>query len=283
MTQQANELPRSGKSPAVSKSAPEQFISPLSVASPAVAAAVALLISGVFHQFGLSPKFSVILSSFLVGGVVLTRTEFKTMSPLIKIYYYLMNSLLIGAMATGGHATLASTPECPCLDAETTAPASSVSFFPVLHAASQAPTVETLVQERPFFFEVTADEFDRNAGRNFGDTNVIQVRVCKDFGPMVDFFARHGMLEPRYSVRVTLDDATSRNASSVTWTTPAADFGGDRAVSTTDSGSNFAVDVSAWKPFVIGAEFRDVHEGDVRQFRRIVAFDAAVHCSPANE
>ena len=282
MNQPADESSHSGDSPGTSKPAPEQFISPLSVASPAVAAAVALLISGVFHQFGLSPKFSVVLSSFLVGGVVLTRMEFKTMSPLLKIYYYVMNSLLIGAMATGGHAALESTPDCPCLDAETTAATSSVSLFPVLHAASQDPAVEKLVQERPFFFDLTTDGLERNTRRNLGDADVIQVRVCKNFGRFAEFLADRGVLEPRYDVRVTLNDGRSAEAESVTWTTPSMDFVVHSAVST-DSGSNFAVDVSAWKPFVIRAELHGEEGGDVRRFRRIVALDEAVHCISANE
>lgn len=88
----------------------EDFLNPKSMPTPAAAGAIVSLIAGaLFKNFGLSVAFCTIALSFLIGLIVFQSREFKSKSSSIwsKGLLYIINSLIIFAMATGTTSVMA--------------------------------------------------------------------------------------------------------------------------------------------------------------------------------
>jgi hypothetical protein len=128
----------------------EEFVNPKSMTTPgAMAALVATVAGAFFSMFGIGLPPSLIVLSFFVGVVVFYSKEFADpkMTKWAKGFFYVLNSIIIFAMATGTHALLDREKRNP------TRP--GVSFLATAYAqgAQQSPTV--LTQKRPFFYDWT--------------------------------------------------------------------------------------------------------------------------------
>ena len=106
----------------------EDFLNPKSMPTPAAAGAIVALIAGaLFKNFGISVAFCSVVLSFMIGLIVFQSKEFQSgkSSFITKAILYIVNSLIIFAMATGTTSVMAE---------------------------------ELIVQERPYFYDWTKSQ-----------------------------------------------------------------------------------------------------------------------------
>jgi hypothetical protein len=244
----------------------EEFVNPKSMITPGAAAAVVATIAGAFFSmFGIVLPLSLIALSFFVGVMVFYSKEFAdpTMTKGAKGFFYILNSIIIFAMATGTHAVL---------DKADRSATASVSFIRPVYAQETQPSVPPLKQKRPFFYDWTkGDPVPKGPGS--GDIGIVKFTVDKDFGRLKGFFVDVGLATPGYKVQVEIDKSkVSGDVKSVTWDLPKAYFAMDQ-VMTTDKSRNFEMNIQAWKPFEIGAEI-ELESGEKLRLEKVITFDA---------
>ena len=129
----------------------EEFVNPKSMITPGAAAALVAVVAGAcFSMFGIVLRWSLIALSFFVGYVVFYSKEFAdpTMTKGAKSFFYILNSLIIFAMATGTHAVLDKTSPLATAD---------VSFIQFAYAQEVKQNILPFKQKRPFFYDWTKE------------------------------------------------------------------------------------------------------------------------------
>lgn len=129
----------------------DEFVNPKSMVTPGFAAATVATIAGaLFSMFGIALPAALIILSFFTGAVVFHSKEFADpeMKGWAKGFYYILNSLIIFAMATGTHAVLDKGKGKGTSIAEAGSP-----FFVAAYAQEGPQNPPLLKQERPFFYD----------------------------------------------------------------------------------------------------------------------------------
>ena len=251
----------------------EEFINPKSMITPAVASAIVAVIGGAFFSLGIVLEVSLVVLSFFVGCVVFLSKEFSDpdMTKPAKWFYYILNSLIIFAMATGTHGVLdrsntASAASVSCSQGSNTSTGTSVScnerlnsvttasvsFIQSAHAEEVGKNNQTLEQKRPFFWNWTKRFFAPEATSS--NDNGIVVKVRDDSGLAKRLFRKLRLAVPDYRVEVKIDPSKlSREVKDVTWNLPEAYFAQNQIESTDESG-DYAISIKAWSPFEVVAE-----------------------------
>jgi hypothetical protein len=244
----------------------EEFVNPKSMVTPHfLAAAVASVAGALFSMFGVALPVALAVLSFFFGAVVFQSKEFADpkMTRRAKGFYYVLNSLLIFAMATGTHSVLDRRGRTSLTNA-------AIPFFSAAYAQEVQQKIPLLKQERPIFYDWTSPTH-APSGR-LDDKGILKFNAVKDFGTVKGVFVAWGLATPDYKVRVEVDKSKLPDeVKSVTWKLPPADFAKDR-VAVSDESKNFAVSIEAWKPFAVGAEI-ELKSGEKLRVERFVSFD----------
>lgn len=187
--------------------------------------------------------------SFFVGGVVFHSKEFADpkMTRLGKCFFYILNSIIIFAMATGTHAVL---------DKGKNQPRTTISSWLPRNAYAQETKtgLKPMTQKRPFFHDWTTAWMSYTQGGTGQESGLIKFNVKKDYGAIKGFFVDVGLAVPEYKVRVMVDESKLDSpVKSVNWSFPEHYFS-EKMVTVTDKDTDYAVAIQAWKPFQIGAE-----------------------------
>ena len=249
----------------------EEFVNPKSMITPGAAAALVATIAGaLFSIFGLTLAASLISLSFFVGLVVFHSKEFSDpgMKQWAKGFFYVLNSFIIFAMATGTHAVLDKGERTPRGSVVTSL------FIRAAHAESSQPVTPTLKQQRPFFYDWTKGSWGKVAAPEWKNNPII-FKAEKDFGPVKRFFVEVGLATPDYKVTVEIDKSklpANARIKSVRWNLPHAYFDTDD-LTLTDSTKNFALGIEAWRPFVIGAQI-ELESGETLRSDELITFSS---------
>ncbi|WP_445402024.1 hypothetical protein [Zobellella sp. An-6] len=127
----------------------EEFINPKSMLTPGGMAAVVATASGAaFSMFDLSLPLSLLLFSLIFTGVVFHSKEFTdgSIGVFSKGFYYLLNAIIIFAMATGTHAVL---------DKEKGGLTLELNLINSVYAESLGDDLPALKQKKPLFYDWT--------------------------------------------------------------------------------------------------------------------------------
>lgn len=245
----------------------EEFVNPKSMVTPGFAAAIVATVAGaLFSMFGLALPLALIALSFFVGAVVFLSREFADpqMRSIAKGFLYVLNSLIIFAMATGNHSLLDQRGR--------TGSPPRVSVVGSAYAQeTHSEKIPVLKQERPFFYDWTKATA---AHAGMDDKGIIRFEATKDFGKFKAIFIDAGVMTPDYKVRVGINQSKlPGEVKSVTWYLPAAYFVHDK-VKTADTSRDFAISIDAWKPFVAGAEI-ELTSGEKFRIEKLVGFTGA--------
>lgn len=244
----------------------EEFVNPKSMATPGfLAAAVASVAGAVFSMFGIALPAALIILSFFFGAVVFHSKEFADpqMKKWTKWFFYILNSLIIFAMATGTHSVLDKRGRTSVADTR-------ILSFSAAYAAEAQPDIPLLKQERPIFYDWTS--ITRHPSERIDEKSILKYTAEKDFGTVKGVFVAAGLATPDYKVRIEVDKSKLPDeVKSVTWKLPAAYFTKDR-VAVSDESNNFAVRIDAWKPFAIGAKI-ELKSGEILQLEEFISFD----------
>jgi hypothetical protein len=171
-------------------------------------------------------------------------------------------------MATGTHAVLDKGGRSP--DGSTVARL----LVGAAHAQDSQPITPTLRQERPFFYDWTRG-FSAETRTPAGEHNPIVFTAQKDFGAVKGFLVNAGLATPSYKVTVAIDKSrlpANTEIKAVTWSLPQAYFQTGN-VTLTESTTNFAVEIEAWKPFKIEAELQ-LASGETVRSDQLITFGA---------
>ncbi len=244
----------------------EEFINPKSMITPGAAAAIVATAAGAFFSlFGIVLQVSLIVLSLFVGVIVFHSKEFADpeMTKWAKGFFYILNSIIIFAMATGTHAVF---------DKTARSAIASISFIRPVYAQEKQPSDPSLKQKRPFFYDWTkGDHVPKSTGSE--DVGIVKSTVNKDFGKLKGLFVAAGIATPDYKVQVEIDKSkVPGHVMSVTWDLPKAYFAQDK-VTTTDKSKNFKLNIQAWNPFEIGAEI-ELASGEKLRLEKVITFDA---------
>jgi hypothetical protein len=248
----------------------DEFVNPKSMLTPGAAAAVVATISGaLFSMTGLTIAGTLILLSFFVGAVVFHSKEFSdpSMKLWVKWFFYILNSFIIFAMATGTHAVLDKDRR-----AENRASMPGL-FIATASAQSSQPTSPVLTQQRPFFYDWTKGASDSPVVVR-SKTNPIVFKAEEDFGPVKGFFVNAGLATPDYKVTVEIDKSKlpiGAQIKAVKWNLPQQYFD-TSDITLTESTRNYAVSIEAWKPFKIGADI-ELTSGQILQWDNAITFN----------
>ncbi len=123
---------------------PDEFLKPESMLTPGIAGGTAMMIANTLRmQFGLEPRCTALLLSFLIGSIVFSA---KALSTWQRGVYWLLNSLVIFSIATGVNdiASSASTSVAPTSTAQR-----EVTFIEWLVSPSSAQADTQTASERP--------------------------------------------------------------------------------------------------------------------------------------
>ncbi|USD33786.1 MULTISPECIES: hypothetical protein [Vibrio] len=223
----------------------EEFLNPKSMPTPAAAGAIVALISGAFFKnFGLSVAFCSIALSFLVGLMVFQSNEFKLdkTSKLTKVILYVINSLIIFAMATGTTSVMAE---------------------------------EIIEQNRPYFYDWT----QRNQALPFNElenasNEKYEIRVellPQESTSLKSWLEGKGILTKNYHTVIQVvskqdNQPATFNEAKIIF--PKNDFDHDRVNLNSEQLSE-GISVNAWRGFPIEAEIVDNSGETIRLFKFI--------------
>ena len=264
----------------------EEFINPRSMVTPSLAAAIVATVSGALFsmlKFGLPWGLS--LLSLFVGCVVFFSKEFTEgkMGILEKAFFYVLNALILFAMATAIHTMIDSKHQDSKHQdskhqdgkhqdgkhqSETV-----LSIIGSAYAQDSQQTPPSLKQKRPIFNNWI--QFNQTPIIVDAQSMCIVPKVDKNFGTFKKTFIKWGLIVPDYNIRVeyNADNVNCGAVTSVTWKLPNDYFQKSQVVTTNDK-VKFAIDVEAWKPFPIEAEVT-YNSGQKKQLLRIINFDTA--------
>lgn len=245
----------------------DEFFNPKSMITPGVAAAAVASIAGaLFTMCGIALPPALIILSFFVGAVVFHSKEFADpkMKRWAKGFFYILNSMIIFAMATGTHSVLDK-------QKGSALTGTGIPFLGVVYAQEVQQSPPLLKQERPFFYDWTKGTPVPSA--RLESKGIVKFKAQKDFGMLKGFFVDLRLATPDYKVQVEIDKSKLPDeVKSVTWHLPAAYFAKDR-VTVSEATKNFAVSIEAWRPFAIGAEI-ELNSGERLRVEELVSFEA---------
>lgn len=243
----------------------EEFVNPKSMMTPGFAAAAVATVAGaLFSNFAIALPASLMILSFLFGAIVFHSKEFAdpSMKYVAKAFFYIINSLIIFAMASGTHSVL---------DPSKRTTRSNAGFAIVgsAYAQATASSTPTITQERPFFYDWT--KATSTLDKPPADAGVIKVTTKKDFGSIKDFFVKARLATPDYKVHIELDKSNlPGEVKSVTWYLPQEYFS-KKSLTATDEAKNFAFNVEAWRPFSLSAKI-ELKSGEILHTGKVVSF-----------
>ncbi len=145
-----------------SETAYEDFLNPKSMLTPAGASAVVVLISGaLFSAFALSIPIVSIILSFMIGYIVFYSADYRrgSIPAPVKAIIYILNSLIIFAVATGAHSSLAAEAEPPVVENTISLHSAAWMIDPNdawdirVSAANGNAIPRAIEQKRPFFYD----------------------------------------------------------------------------------------------------------------------------------
>ncbi|MDA3790040.1 MAG: hypothetical protein PF503_16280 [Desulfobacula sp.] len=222
----------------------EDFLNPKSMPTPAAAGAVVALIAGaLFKSFGISIAYCTIILSFMVGMIVLYSKEFKSdkTSRIVKIVLYIINSLIIFAMATGTNSVMAA---------------------------------EVIDQKRPLFFDWTKTTSDLSTG-NIDLSNPdfeIKVEVVNNQNKgFKGWLQNKGIITKEYDTIIKLVPKTgnpSYQLKSVDIILPQKEFETPKVSFTPDQLKN-GLNIKAWKGFPVEAQITTESGENIKLFQYI--------------
>lgn len=250
----------------------EEFVNPKSMITPGAAAAVVATVAGaIFSMFGLQLPFALLFCSLFVGAVVFFSREFADpgMKMHVKSFFYVLNSLLIFAMATGTHAVL----DKERRERRADKPIGGIFISSAYAQAVKTPGL-TVKQERPLFYDWTREPLKDPAAAPAGP---IAFSTEKDFGPVREMLVNAGLATPDYKVSLQIDPSklpSGAKIKSIQWRLPSAYFKDDSlASSETWDGTKFTIE--AWKPFRVEAEIT-LSTGEKLSVHEMIKFQSAV-------
>ena len=242
----------------------EEFVNPKSMVTPGFAATIVATIAGaLFTMFGIALPATLIILSFFVGCIVFHSKEFADpkMRRWSKAFFYILNSLIIFAMATGTHSVL---------DQRKSSHAEAgIPFIRAVYAQEIQPGCPVLKQERPFFYDWTTAT-PRSEARP-GDKVIVRFMAEQDFGKVKGFFVSAGLVMPTYKMQLEIDKAKlPGEIKSVTWHLP--EYFAKKTVTVSEGTKNCGVSIDAWQPFAIGADV-ELMSGEKFQLEKFLSFD----------
>ncbi len=244
----------------------EEFINPKSMITPGAAAAIVAMVAGAFFSmFGIALPASLIILSFFVGAMVFYSKEFADpkMTKLAKGFFYILNSIIIFAMATGAHAVLDKKKGAYSLE-------TGASLLRAVYAQEMQQGIPLLKQERPFFYDWTKGNPVPKTSTP-ASKDIVKYKVEKDFGAVKGVFVNVGLVTPDYKVQVEIDKSKlAGEVKSVMWDLSQGYFPKDKVMST-DKSKNFRMNIEAWKPFEIGAEI-ELESGEKLRWDTLITF-----------
>jgi len=231
----------------------EEFINPKTMITPGIVATMVATVSGAFFSmFGFALPACLLFFSFFIGCMVFFSKEFKEqrMTKLAKVFLYVINSIIIFAMATGTHAVLDKSEKDGI-----SGTFSSIEFF-IRNAYAEEPKTETKVikQKKPFFYNWTKSLAHFKTAQSSGASMIEYDAHKKNYGSFKNTLVKGGIVVPVYEVKVKVDQSkTNSEIKAVTYKLPSAYFD-DKQIIVKDKRTNFEISLEAWKPFVLRAE-----------------------------
>lgn len=230
----------------------QEFVNPKSMMTPGAAAAVVATTSGAcFATLGINIAFSLVILSFFVGSVVFHSAEFKDgkMGWGAKLFFYVLNSIIIFAMATGTHAVLDK--RSPTIN----------SLNDLIHIqsayADELSEKATIKQSKPIFLDWTKTPISDENARTLDSPITVQVEQAgSQFRKLL---TNAGVVTPEYSVTIDIDQARlPTTIESVKWELPKDYFPEQNTVEFSGT-EDPKLTINAWEPFSINAtiEFND--------------------------
>ena len=193
----------------------QEFLNPRSMPTPAVAAALVSLISGALFKLSVDMALSLLVLSFFIGVIVFTSKEFCSMRRWARGFFYILNSLIIFAMATAFHSSL-----------EQDDLSGKLPLLQTVHAEEgikEGLTAHRPEQRRPFFHDWTRSTRAQTIPGRPDDT--ITITKTQDLGIIRSWLASVGAIVPKYELSATIDpDLIEGEIESVTWRLPRSDF-----------------------------------------------------------
>lgn len=230
----------------------DEFVNPKSMLTPGAAAAVVATVAGaIFSTFGLQLPFVLLFCSLFVGAVVFFSREFADpgMRIHVKTFFYVLNSFIIFAMATGTHAVLDKERRERRADKST----GGIFISSAYAQATKSPGL-TVKQERPVFYDWTREPPKDAASA--AAAGPIAFSTEKDYGSLRGVLVNAGLATPDYKVRLQIDESKlppGATIKSIQWRLPSAYFKDDSLASSQAwDGTRFTIE--AWKPFRVEAD-----------------------------
>jgi hypothetical protein len=224
----------------------EEFINPKSMLTPGGVAAVVATASGAtFTNFGLSLPFALTIFSFFFAGVVFHSKEFNdgSIGFFGRGFYYLLNVIIIFAMATGTHAIL---------DKKKGGLVLEFNLINSAYAQSGGDSLPTLKQRKPLFYDWTQskDSIALQVPKN----DALTYQVTQEQSGLKAWFVDKGVLQADYKVKLKIDKSKLPEIpKSVKWMLPQDQFGTGSFI-TTNKDENFQIEMDVWKSFILEAE-----------------------------
>ncbi|NVK31346.1 MAG: hypothetical protein HWE20_10095 [Gammaproteobacteria bacterium] len=243
----------------------QEFVNPKSIMTPGAAAAVVATTSGAcFATLGINIAFSLVILRFFVGSVVFHSAEFKDgkLSWSAKIFFYVLNSIIIFAMATGTHAVLDK--RSPSINA-------FYDLNPIQSAyADDLSEKTTIKQSKPIFLDWTKTPTSNQNDR--AQDSPITVQVEQAGIQFRKLLANAGVVTPEYSVTIDIDQSKlPATIESVKWELPEAYFPNQHSVEISGT-EDPKLMINAWDPFIIKATI-ELSDGTSLQQSESVQFN----------
>jgi hypothetical protein len=226
----------------------EEFVNPKSMLTPAFAAALTAAVAGaLFKGFGLAVPLGSIAVSFLICVVIFESKEFKdgATSKLIKGVLYVLNSLIVFAMATGATAVM----------------------------AGESEDVQ-LIQQRPYFYNWTQGQPKADVGQSQAPLSLQVDTMPIESRGVGSALKRAGILTASYQANVSLnirDENLQQNIESVEFTLPDKYFEQNQVrFDEQDIQAGKRLTIELWKPFEIKAKVQ-LKSGRTLLLKQVVA------------
>lgn len=229
----------------------EEFINPKSMITPAFASAIVAAVAGaLFKGFGLAVPFGSIALSFLICAVIFESKEFKdgNTPKLIKGVLYMLNSLIVFAMATGATAVMAD---------------------------DNRENVQ-LIQQRPYFYDWTQGRAKAAPERPQEPLRLIVDSAPVKRGGVGTTLQRAGILTTSYQANISLDipeQGMQQQIESVEFVLPDKYFKQNHVLFDKDdieAGKRLSIEL--WQPFEIEANVL-LENGETLHLKKMVSLD----------
>ncbi|MDP3814232.1 hypothetical protein [Pseudomonas sp.] len=227
----------------------EEFINPKSMLTPAFASAVVAAVAGaLFKGFGLAVPFGSIALSFLICAVIFESKEFKnsTTPKLIKGVLYVLNSLIVFAMATGATAVM----------------------------ADDSREDVQLIQQRPYFYNWTQERAKADAESLRAPLSLKVDSAPVERGGLGTTLQRAGILTTSYQANISLDirdRGMAQQIESVEFVLPDKYFEQSHVrFDKQDIGAGKSLNIELWEPFEIEANVL-LESGETLHLKKMIS------------